>query len=374
MANTTDTTTIKSSSPNGIKLNLEYEEKICKLLDLNSNNQDDCVASIEPSGIGVLNHHYYIASDSSVNFIQIPFEENSYLPKKGGWIKLFNKSNSYGFEGVAVDETQDQIYMNIETFKISSNHLASAVIKVDQDSIANKESGLKLKDHLDILNVKKKFSKENKGYEGIALLTSSMKNKNNRPYKYLFAICESNYCSSDKHEEDGEIQGFGRIHVYRGDETSPGTFVWSEPLTIKLNDAFIPFTDYSGLDIYWTTKYQDQAFFYSGDVLITSQENKQVAYGKIELHESNLKEDFNFVDDKLGYGVKLPGRFQIGSFLSDSDDLTTSQYCDIEGIAWLGVPAQKKFVVVSDRYKKSKQKKYCNNKDQSLHIFSFTNQ
>jgi hypothetical protein len=48
------------------------------------------------------------------------------------------------------------------------------------------------------------------------------------------------------------------------------------------------------------------------------------------------------------------------------DEAGRTIYCNIEGVAWI---APRQIVVVSDKCKPGEQSKFCEAKDQSIHIF-----
>ncbi|MDQ6993352.1 MAG: hypothetical protein Q9M31_07730 [Mariprofundus sp.] len=159
---------------------------------------------------------------------------------------------------------------------------------------------------------------KNKGFEGIEML--SMEGR-----KLLLALCEGNRCLGGK---QGRKQGRGRIQVFQDHHGK-----WQHKKTIKLK---LPFTDYSGMDVHGSR------------IAIVSQASSLLWVGAFDVDNGLIRvgqgELFNFPKDNQGRTV----------------------YCNIEGVSWL---SDDRIVVISDRYKKKKQPRYCADKDQSVHIF-----
>ncbi|KAI3426207.1 hypothetical protein D9Q98_008584 [Chlorella vulgaris] len=171
---------------------------------------------------------------------------------------------------------------------------------------------------------------ENKGFESIVyLLTSSG--------AYLLGLCEGNYC---KGGSEGKEPGNGRIIISQYKEWSDengGGCVWEPVKTVNVPSSAY-FADYS-----------DMAYNYETQKLaVLSQEDSALWVG-------------DFVADKLEFASEEGPTFYL-----PRDDHCRIKYCNAEGISWID---HYRVVVASDRAK-STQPFWCDQLDQSIHLFS----
>lgn len=156
-------------------------------------------------------------------------------------------------------------------------------------------------------------------------------------------LCEGNFCSETRKGEKGN----GRIVLM--EKTVGGTYgecLWK---TVKL--IHIPpsadFGDYSAL-----------AIAPDGRVVITSQEDSKVWFGRLLGIDSTGKLDINLVAFEPSFGTTMSFPRSDGCF---------ANYCNIEGISFVD---DNMVIAVSDKMKKGGKQDYrCLEKDQSAHVF-----
>lgn len=163
------------------------------------------------------------------------------------------------------------------------------------------------------------FTNANRGFEGLALVQSPEGER-------LLALCEGNHCL-----DDVDSEGFGQIHVM----AASGTMLSSvASLAVPPRARFHDFADLG------VRRRPDGDY----DVAIVSQLSSALWLGRLNTTT------WQFADEGVVYG-----------FPRTSAGL--AQYCNVEGVAFLG---ENKVVVASD---KSDGMPPCNDKDESLSIF-----
>jgi len=174
------------------------------------------------------------------------------------------------------------------------------------------------------------FVKENKGFEGAAVYTTT------NGESLLLGLCEGNHCAGGK---EGRDTGHGVIVAMEKaiDKQGVCTFVTKSKVKVPSSANFV---DYSAITIYNNSR-----------VAISSQENSAVWIGDISTSDSGE------VEFSTGKVYDFPR--------NDQCDMI---YCNIEGVYF---EEPHKLVAVSDKMKKGgKQNFKCATKDQSIHTFA----
>lgn len=191
----------------------------------------------------------------------------------------------------------------------------------------------------------KKFEGDSKGFEGAI----SLRGKDG--VLYILGLCEGNFCE----ETRGKEAGNGRVVIMarEADETSPGGCLWKTKRILSLPPT-ANFVDYSAFAVHHSTQ----------SVAITSQENSQIWVGELS-------------GGSDGAFDPATAEFTTGEVFDFPREAATCevQYCNIEGIHWVsgkkdeGTPQM--LVAVSDKMKsKGRQSAACQDKDQSVHLFT----
>ena len=263
---------------------------------------------LEPSGVTVLDDAYYVVFDNRRAIGQL----HRTLIDDDATHQLIGGSGEQGFEGITYDETSQRFFTVIETTR-QGERLGSSIVTLDRT--------------LNVLTEKPTrgitFTHDNKGFEGIAHIR--IENE-----LYLLLLCEGNKCTGGK---KGRKRGKGRIHVFKERDDH-----WAHVDKVKLPRS-VDFEDYSGLDI---RKEQ---------IAITSQQDARLWVGEWRSKGTT----------PTTIDVRIKGKGDIYRFHEDND-----RYCNIEGVSFTDDDT---VVLVSDR-KKASDPDRCNDKDQSIHVFS----
>lgn len=163
------------------------------------------------------------------------------------------------------------------------------------------------------------FANANRGFEGLALVQSPEGER-------LLGLCEGNHC-----QDDVDSEGFGQIQVMA---VSGSMLTSVASLAVPARARFHDFADLG------VRRRPDGDY----DVAIVSQLSSALWLGRLNTTT------WQFADEGVVYG-----------FPRTSAGL--AQYCNVEGVAFLG---ENKVVVASD---KSDGMPPCNDKDESLSIF-----
>ncbi len=262
----------------------------------------------EASGVFFLDDYLHIIFDDDSRLLRIrPDWQNA----GGEPVLLDLKGTGAGYEDITFQPSAHRWYCLIEAAKTKSGVSMPRVDEFDESFAFMKSSWMDFP-----------LKAGNKGFEGLASLRSAGND-------YLLGLCEGNNC---KGGSAGSKPGKGRIQAFtRGEET------WEHAGTIRLPEA-VRFLDYSSLDLR------------DARVTVLSQASSALWVGRLRAQPDGLQ-DF-FEDD---------GRV----LLFPRDDKDRIQYCNLEGVSWLG---NDRLVVVSDKGKDD-QPKRCARKEQSIHVF-----
>ena len=222
-----------------------------------------------------------------------------------GW---FGRQRSgEGYEDIAYSPQLKRFFLLIEAEKHPDGSYKSMIDECD-------ESGaFKARRWVDF-----SFTKRNTGFEGLSAVRWKGKD-------YLLALCEGNRCKAGK---PGRKGGGGRIQVLA--RKGPR---WSPVACIKLPKS-VKFEDYSAVSL-------------RGDrIAVISQMTSRLWIGRLSRESWSIKGEGRIYD--------FP-RTRRGN----------PKYCTLEGLCWL---SNTRFVLVSD-LSKSKYRKKCGKRDQSIHIF-----
>jgi len=163
------------------------------------------------------------------------------------------------------------------------------------------------------------FTDANRGFEGLALVQSPQGER-------LLALCEGNRC-----QDDVDSEGFGQIHVLA---PSAGALTSVASLAVPMRARFHDFADLA-------VRLRSDGDY---DVAIVSQLSSALWLGRLSTTT------WQWAGDGVVYG-----------FPRTSGGL--AQYCNVEGVAFLG---DNKIAIASD---KSDGTPPCNDKDESLSVF-----
>nr|HNH58163.1 hypothetical protein [Leptospiraceae bacterium] len=264
-------------------------------------------------GVYARGNQLYVIFDNmkAVGVIEASLENNQMNFLKGN---IFEKSN---YEAITYkDENPFQFYVMIESKEITNGYYPF-LVRLDADLNFQEEKIVKFE-----------LEKKNKGIEGISHVSRNGEN-------YILALCEGNFCNSDKEKHRGN----GRILVLKEEKDH-----WEITAEIKLPSS-ISFLDYSDMDIE------------NGRVAIVSQMSSALWVGELhsekwEVLEKGTLYYFPFGDREGNAGLG-------GEII----------YCNIEGVSWLG---HHEIVVVSDK-RNEDQDKWCKHKESMIHIFEISN-
>lgn len=272
-----------------------YEIKFSDLLK-------DKEKKFEASGVYYLEQKYFIVFDNFQSILEL----NEHFEK----FKFHNQNDSKSnFEAIHYDEKKENFYVVVESKKFGENYYPE-ILKFDKN--------------LNLVQRKKvnfKLEKKNKGIEGLSSISI-------RDDFFLLALCEGNFCYSNKEKHMGN----GKILVLKENDKS-----WE-----KTNEISIPakFLDYSDIDKF------------GNSFIISSQESSAIWIGELDLQTLKFEE---------GETYKLPFGDRNGNINQGPEKI----YCNIEGVSFI---SQNKIVLVSDK-SKEEQDPWCKSKDQMIHIF-----
>jgi hypothetical protein len=294
-----------------------------KIQDLFGEFNPGC-EKFEASGVVKRNDDILVVFDSCMQIAQLTIDGPATKPVFSGsaWIipTLTDVDGVKGFEGITRNRMlgDDKLYMVVESLE-RTNEKGKKFYNGKVVTLNQSYSGAG--EWLDY-----GLPSSNKGFEGVAVITSPSKKK-----PRLFALCEGNRCRTGK---AGKKPGEGRIRVFK-----PGNGKWIHLGKISLPDR-VKFIDYSDLDIVINTKGTEAV------VAVLSQASQQLWVGSLDLHS-----------------FEWQGKGKVYNFPSKSK----GGFCNVEGVSWLDDKCNK-IIVVSDR-KKSDQPEDCKYYDQSIHLF-----
>jgi len=230
------------------------------------------------------------------------------LPKNSKKNQLVGEKNAEtGFESISYNPLQKRFYVLTEALK-HKGHYNAKVQSYGPDF-----------DRLESQWLDYNFQSLNKGFEGLAYVSYQKKD-------FLLALCEGNDCEAG---EISQVPGGGRIKVFQRT-----TKKWKYVASIRLPSS-VEFIDYAGMSL------KDSR------LAVVSQASAQMWVGTLDFETWQISEAgkiYEFPRDAEGKEI----------------------YCNVEGVAWLN---DKQVVTVTDRRKKGKQAKRCDQKDQSIQIF-----
>ena len=260
----------------------------------------------EASGVCVRDGYFYVIFDNAPHIAKLESSLTIDSPANG---LLRQRGESAGFEDITYHEREQRFMIIIESLIHPDGTYKPDIEEYDEDFR-----------YLEHNWVDFTLAGENKGLEGLAYVHRDGQD-------YVLGLCEGNRCKSGK---QGRKPGGGRIQVFQ-----KGTGQWDHRATIRLPKA-VRFEDYASLDV-------------DGSRLaIVSQATSALWVGVFR------EDSWEFVDDGAIY------RFP-------TNEAGETVYCNIEGVAWI---TPNRIVVVSDRHKPGEQRKTCQQKDQSVHVFS----
>ena len=371
---TTPRRTITTTTPTLIS---EYKISQC-LVDNNIINTE-----YEASGIITVKNQLYIVFDnmatvaivdnklsscatSSATLLHLPVSITTFATASTTTTTTVGREIEVGFEAIS---SYNGTFVVVQEIDAESSTLQARVQTFTPDFATQLSNRL-----LDYT-----FDTENKGIEGVALLSIQLEDMTHT--HFLFALCEGNHCAAGI---KGQAAGHGTILVYYQNNQS----AWMSDQKIHL-PRDLHFQDFSGLDVRPRTAM-------SGDLAVVSQESHGLFVGKYVITIDTRKPS--------GYAFHLS---------KEVEDRTVyefpARYCNIEGITFLEtVPGGSgssgssgsggRWVVgpvdgngnkeeqsereeeeqyeeqydligvVSDKRKRH-QSKHCDEKDQSVHIF-----
>ncbi|MBF0180288.1 MAG: hypothetical protein HQM03_09715 [Magnetococcales bacterium] len=263
---------------------------------------------LEASGVAVKGDTCWVIFDNITSIAEIALQDNEF-----GACRLHEPGKHAGidgFEAISYHAAEEQFHVAVESVKIGKKY---------HPLIAELKQNLQPKP-FKLLDVP--FTGESKGFEGIAVIT--------RPSDQavlLFGLCEGNFCESN--DERSKKRGNGRLHVFMRDKRK-----WLNMKIILPIPPAAAFRDYSDIAIRAAGDGRSAA------VAITSQEDKSIWIGRIDLDR------LGFIDD--GEVFPFPGE----------------DFCNVEGVDWVN---DNTIVIVSDKAK-SDQPNGCKGKEMSIHL------
>lgn len=225
--------------------------------------------------------------------------------RRHGW---FGRQRSgEGYEDIAYSPHLKRFFLLIEAEKHADGSYKSLIDECDDDGT------FKARRWVDF-----NFTKRNTGFEGLCALRWKGKD-------YLLALCEGNRCKAGKAGRKG---GGGRIQVLARKGRG-----WAPVSCIKLPRS-LKFEDYSAVAV-------------RGDrIAVISQMTSRLWVGRLRRDTWTIAGSGRIYD--------FP-RTRRGN----------PKYCTLEGLCWV---ADRRFVLVSD-LSKSRYRKKCGKRDQSIHVF-----
>lgn len=285
-----------------------------QLLDLVAENKisnlltgDNIPNRLEASGVFFLNGFFYVIFDNLRQIAKIKKDLDDI--KDNCLISVERENFKEAFEDITYSHFQQRFYLVIEALESKKETYQAKIEEYDRNF-----------NSLESKWVDFTFESENKGFEGLECVE---KNGN----EYLLAMCEGNKCKGGK---KGREPGGGRIQVLQKKQKH-----WKKVATIKLPKS-VQFEDYSAISLK------------NNRLAVVSQTTAKLWIGTF------YDDEWNLVDDGTTYDFPTN---EAGEII----------YGNVEGISWLS-PHQ--IVVVSDKYKSSKQPIRYQSKDQSIHIFN----
>lgn len=274
-------------------------------------SEADAAHKFEGSGVFVKDQYFYVVFDNTTVIGKIHED----LTPAGSLHQLIGtwgeKSN---YEGITSKEGEKSpFYAVVESVEYEKDSYRPELAEFDY------QLNLLKKKPINFL-----LAKKNKGIEGITHIKRSGQD-------YLLALCEGNYCTSDKEKTKGN----GRIQVIKEKED-----FWEKIAEIKI-PPFVDFLDYSDIDIE------------NNRVIIVSQSSSALWIGEL------LLDEWKFADNGKKY------YFPHGNKKGEIGKGPETIYCNIEGVSWI---SPRQVVVVSDKAG-SDQDKWCAYKEQMIHIF-----
>jgi hypothetical protein len=261
---------------------------------------------LEASGVCSKCGYFYVIFDNSPHIARLDRELTPGHPDN---VLLRQRGESAGFEDLTYHEADRRFLIILEALIYDGHSYRPNIEEYDENFrfIASRWVDFTLE-------------AENKGMEGLTYLQRNGAD-------YILGLCEGNKCKSGK---KGRKPGGGRIQVFQKGEEH-----WDPKGTIRLPKA-VQFEDYASLDVE------------NNRLAVVSQATSALWVGTFP------EEGWDLIGDGMIY--QFP-----------KIDAGETVYCNIEGVAWMG-PNQ--IVVVSDKRKPGEQPKLCQQKDQSIHIFT----
>ena len=312
-------------------------------------------SKFEASDVVRVGEEFYVVCDSSWGILKLSeslpllSHANSLISHDGSFTPP-EKEDS-GFEAIMHDassESQQDFYVVRESIMhehTQGYHAQIFKIKFSDAGAADLTSY----EVVETCRSELEFEGDSKGFEGATSLRGA------DGVLYILGLCEGNYCS----EEHGKEVGNGRVVVMarQDDPDEPTGCIWKTVRTLELPKS-VAFIDYSAFAVHHSTM----------AVAVTSQENSQLWVGELsgasdgsfEPSTAKFSEGKIYDFPRTGVGCEV-------------------QYCNVEGIHWVsGVKAGEEekdppqlLVAVSDKMKsKGRQPSVCQDKDQSVHLFT----
>ncbi len=258
----------------------------------------------EASGIYFSNSKHYIVFDNIESVLELNEHFEKFIFKN----KNESKSN---FEAIHFDDKNEKFFIVVESTKFGENYFPE-ILEFDKNwNLKNRKK------------INYQLEKKNKGIEGLSSIW--IENK-----FYLLALCEGNFCYSNKEKHKGN----GKILLLEEKENS-----WERKKEISIPEK-ANFLDYSDIDQFGNT------------FIISSQESSAIWLGELDLINLNFS---------IGEVLKLPFGDKSGNINYGAETI----YCNIEGVTFI---SQNKIALVSDKAG-SEQDKWCKYKEQMIHIF-----
>lgn len=301
----------------------------------------------EASGIGVDDDNLYIAIDNQYSaIIALPFDLALGALSLNGEGRLIGSTDfvggsKAGFEGLTIAKTRPPTMYLLQECKWRqdpSQDPGKTKVTDRGAGISRLILGQAKIEHAgypNLLPTPKKFSSENKGFEGLANLVASGQT-------YLFGLCEGNNCEA---KDEGLNSFNGTIHIFT--EESPAS--WQAIASIEFGNR-IPFLDFSDLDLAWRDiKIGENSVTADGSIFITSQMDSAIWSADIAISIKGHNVQYRFEHEKF---------YVLGAHLG---------YCNIEGITELD-HKRRIVAVASDAAKSDETNPLCRSKEQSVHI------
>ena len=311
-------------------------------------------SKFEASDVVRVGQEFYVVCDSSWSILKL----SESLPLLSSGNSLIRHDASFtppsdedsGFEAIIHDASSESgldFYVVRESIKHEHTDAFHAqVLKVRFSDAGAAE--LAAYQVVETCRSEFEFEGDSKGFEGAISLRGA------DGVLYMLGLCEGNFCS----EARGKEVGNGRVVVMKRHDAAdePTGCIWKTVSTLELPKS-VRFVDYSAFAVHHSTM----------AVAVTSQENSQLWVGELSGGSDGKFEPSTatFSEGKVYDFPRTGGTCEV-------------QYCNIEGIHWVsgekdseaGSPPQV-LVAVSDKMKsKGRQAAVCQDKDQSVHLFT----